>query len=333
MKQVYLELTSTDPFFNLACEQYVFDSLPRDRSYLILWQNDNTIVIGKYQNTYSEIHAEYVKQHDIKIARRLSGGGAVYHDLGNLNYTIITDAADMSELNMRAFCEPVVRALTKIGVKAEVNGRNDITINGLKFSGNSQYIKNDRVMHHGTIMFDSDLEVVGKALNVDETKIKAKGIKSVRSRVTNVSAFLPDKKCTLEDFKAALIGEIFSENRPEQYILTEDDCAEIQHLRDSRYATWEWNYGFSPQCTVTHKKRFEGCGMIEAGVEIEEGKIKDITFYGDFFSFSEPAQLAERLKGCRPCEEDYAEILKEIDASRYFCGINNRQLMDLLLYY
>ena len=199
MKLSYLDLMTTDPSYNLAMEQYVFDCLPRDRMYFMLWQNDNAIIVGKYQNTISEINEEAVRERGIRVVRRLSGGGAVYHDMGNLNFTFITDAGGSGTLDMKLFCEPVVRTLAALGVRAEVNGRNDITIDGKKFSGNSQYLRQGRVMHHGTIMFDSDLSVVGEALRVDPTKIQTKGIRSVRSRVTNVAEHLPER-VTLPEF-------------------------------------------------------------------------------------------------------------------------------------
>lgn len=211
MKLSYLDLMTTDPSYNLAMEQYVFDCLPRDRMYFMLWQNDNAIIVGKYQNTISEINEEAVRERGIRVVRRLSGGGAVYHDMGNLNFTFITDAGGSGTLDMKLFCEPVVRTLAALGVRAEVNGRNDITIDGKKFSGNSQYLRQGRVMHHGTIMFDSDLSVVGEALRVDPTKIQTKGIRSVRSRVTNVAEHLPER-VTLPEFRRILLENILREN-------------------------------------------------------------------------------------------------------------------------
>lgn len=219
MKLSYLDLMTTDPSYNLAMEQYVFDCLPRDRMYFMLWQNDNAIIVGKYQNTISEINEQAVRERGIRVVRRLSGGGAVYHDMGNLNFTFITDAGGSSALDMKLFCAPVVRTLAALGVKAEVNGRNDITIDGKKFSGNSQYLRQGRVMHHGTIMFDSDLSVVGEALRVDPTKIQTKGIRSVRSRVTNVAEHLPER-VTLPEFRRILLENILRENQGEEYPLT-----------------------------------------------------------------------------------------------------------------
>ena len=290
MKLSYLDLMTTDPSYNLAMEQYVFNCLPRDRMYFMLWQNDNAIIVGKYQNTIAEINEEAVRERGIRVVRRLSGGGAVYHDMGNLNFTFITDVGESNALDLKLFCEPVVRTLATLGVKAEVNGRNDITIDGKKFSGNSQYIRQGRVMHHGTIMFDSDLSVVSEALRVDPTKIQTKGIRSVRSRVTNVVEHLPEK-VTLPEFRRILLENILKENPGEAYPLTQDDLAAVEKLRAERYATWDWNYGFSPVCTMLRRRRVDGCGLIEAYITVEHGKIAALTFKGDFFSASEPDEI------------------------------------------
>lgn len=329
MKLSYLNLTTTDPAYNLAMEQYVFDSLPRDRAYFMLWQNNNAIIIGKYQNTLAEINQPFVEQHGIHVVRRLSGGGAVYHDLGNLNFTFIVDAGDTKELDLKLFCLPVVRALDRIGIHAEVNGRNDITIDGKKFSGNAQYLKNGRVMHHGTIMFDSDLSVVEQALRVDPSKIQAKGIKSVRSRVTNVRAYLP-QDTGLSEFRSLLLESILSETPGEEYILNEQDLAAVEALREQRYATWDWNYGASPICTLMKKQRFDGCGCVEVYLSVSRGLIDGIEFRGDFFSTSDLSELSEKLIGLRPEAAAYTTVLQNVDISRYFTGLNNEQFLRLL---
>jgi len=261
--------------------------------------------------------------------RRLSGGGAVYHDMGNLNFTFITDVGESNALDLKLFCEPVVRTLATLGVKAEVNGRNDITIDGKKFSGNSQYIRQGRVMHHGTIMFDSDLSVVSEALRVDPTKIQTKGIRSVRSRVTNVAEHLPEK-VTLPEFRRILLENILKENPGEAYPLTQDDLAAVEKLRAERYATWDWNYGFSPACTMLRRRRVDGCGLIEAYITVEHGKIAALTFKGDFFSASEPDELAAHFVGCTPDRAGYEKALSDVDVSRYFAGLQKDELIDIL---
>lgn len=330
MKLSYLDLTTTDPAWNLAIEQYVFQSLPKDRMYVMLWQNDNAIIIGKHQNTLAEINEAYVREKGIRVVRRLSGGGAVYHDMGNLNFTIIADAAQGEQINFRLFCQPVIRALEKVGVKAELNGRNDLTIEGQKFSGNAQYQKNGRVMHHGTILFDSNPEVLANALQVDAEKIQAKGVKSVRSRVTNVRPHL-SRDLTLPQFRALLLQSILEETPGEPYTLTSADLAAVETIRQERYATWQWNYGASPACTVRKRRRFEGCGTVEAYLDLKHGIIGHISFRGDFFSLEDPVSLTPLFSGC-PLELTALEkALSHADVGRFFHGLSQAQLLSLLL--
>ncbi|MBE6908816.1 MAG: lipoate--protein ligase [Ruminococcaceae bacterium] len=326
----YLDLTCTDPSRNLAMEQHVFDALPRDRAYFMLWQNDNAIIIGKHQNTLAEINEPYVRAHGIRVVRRLSGGGAVYHDLGNLNFTFITDAGDTAKLDFRLFCLPIVRTLEGFGVHAEVNGRNDITIDGKKFSGNSQYLRQGRVMHHGTILFDSDLSVVADALRVDESKLRAKGVRSVRSRVTNVRPYLPDG-VTLAEFRAALLQNILRETPGSAYVPTPADEAAVDALCAERYGTYDWNYGASPECTLLRRARIEGCGTVEAYLTIERGVIVRLAFRGDFFSIDEPETLADRFLGLRLEPEQLRSALREVDVSRCFVGMTDEAFLSLLI--
>ena len=329
MKLSYLDLTTTDPAFNLAMEQYVFDSLPADRMYVMLWQNDNAIIIGKHQNTLAEINEAYVREKGIKVVRRLSGGGAVYHDLGNLNFTIIADAGDDDQMDFQLFCQPVLNALQKLGVKAELNGRNDLTIDGRKFSGNAQYQKNGRVMHHGTILFDSNPEVLANALQVDEEKIKAKGVRSVRSRVTNVRPHLP-KDMSLPEFRQLLLENILEETPGEAYPLTDADVAAVTAIQKERYGTWQWNYGASPACDLQLRRRFEGCGTVEAYLKLNHGIIEGLTFRGDFFSAEDPATLASQLAGLSHRRAVLEKALSDTDVGQYFHGLTADGLICLL---
>ncbi len=329
MELSYLDLTCTDPSRNLAMEQHAFDDLPRDRAWFMLWQNDNAIIIGKHQNTLAEINEPYVRAHGIRVVRRLSGGGAVYHDLGNLNFTFITDAGDTAKLDFHLFCLPVVRTLEQFGVRAEVNGRNDITIDGKKFSGNSQYLREGRVMHHGTILFDSDLTVVSEALRVDESKLRAKGVRSVRSRVTNVRPYLP-AGVTLAEFRAALLQNILRETPGGAYVPTAEDDAVVERLCRERYGNYDWNYGASPECTLLRRARVEDCGTVEAYFTVEHGAIVSLTFRGDFFSIDEPEELAGRFIGLRPEKEQFEAALQGVDVSRHFAGMTNETFVALL---
>lgn len=331
MKLNYLDLYTTDAAWNLAAEQYVFDALPRDRAYFMLWQNKNAVIIGKYQNTLAEINAEYVKEHQIQVVRRLSGGGAVYHDFGNLNFSFIADAEGLGQLDMRLFCLPVIRALRSLGVPAELNGRNDMTVDGKKFSGNSQYIRQGRVLHHGTILFDSNLEAVGRALQPDEEKLSSKGVPSVRSRVTNLRPYL-DASLSLADFRSVLLAQILSETPGEEYAFSELDLQRIAEIREQRYARWDWNYGRSPAGNMEKKRRIEGCGTLSAFLGTDRGRISALQFAGDFFSTLGPDGLAERLIGAGLNEEELTMALSQLDPGLYLQGMTKDALIHFLLY-
>ncbi len=331
MAMNYLESPSTDPAFNLALEQYVFDALPRDRSYFMLWQNDNAIIVGRHQNTMEEINAAYVAEHNIKVVRRLSGGGAVYHDLGNLNYTFITDAnPDRPDvMDLQVFCQPLIRALDKLGVQAEAHGRNDITIDGKKFSGNAQYIKDGRVMHHGTILFDSDLSVLGEALNVSPEKYESKGVKSVRSRVTNVRPYLPEGT-TLQQFKQALLTHMMEGQTLTEYTLSPADLTAIEALKE-RYELWDWNYGVSPKYTLRKSGRFPSSGQVDLHIDVVDGRIADFVAYGDYLGNGDVSELADELKGCRLERESLQTVLDYIPDWWYFHDMRASELVDLIL--
>ena len=230
---VYIESPSTNPAFNLALEQYVFDRMDRSQEYFMLWQNDNTVVIGKNQNAFAEVNQKVADAKHISVVRRLSGGGAVYHDLGNLNFTFILDAKDATDLDIRLFCQPIAELLRSLNVPAEVNGRNDISIEGKKFSGNSQYLKQGRIMHHGTLMFHSDLSVVADVLNVSADKFQSKAAKSVKARVTNIAPYLPEG-FTLAQFKALLLKYILKEENVQPYVFSAEELAEIEKIKKER---------------------------------------------------------------------------------------------------
>ncbi|MEI3340375.1 MAG: lipoate--protein ligase [Eubacterium sp.] len=329
-KMVYVENDSFDPTFNLALEQYVFDFLPRDYSYFWLWQNDKTIVVGKHQNTMEEVNYSYVQSEGIRVVRRLSGGGAVYHDLGNINYTFITDTGDIERLNMQAFCQPIVNVLKQIGINAEISGRNDITIEGKKFSGNSQYIKGHRVMHHGTLMFDSDLSVVEKALSVSKDKYESKGVKSVRSRVTNIRSHAQNP-VSFEEFKDLLRNHMIKDNEMQSLILAQSDLEQINMIRDSRYSLWDWNYGESPAYNVNKKRRIEGVGTIELCLNVENGRIKEFDSFGDYFGDGATRELKERLNNCPLREDEIRAQLLNFDIDRCFYNLDVKQFIELLV--
>lgn len=327
-KTAYIEVSTTDPTFNLALEEYVFEKMPRDREYFLTWRNDNAIIVGRHQNTAAEINEEFVKEKNIKVVRRLSGGGAVYHDLGNLNFTFIVDAQPGQKVDLRKFCQPIAKVLCALGAKAEVDGRNDILIDGKKVSGNAQYVRQGRVMHHGTILFDSDMSILGQALIPDPTKAQAKGVKSVHSRVTNVRPCL-NKGMTVEEFRDVLAESLLSEGF-ERYVLTDSDIAAIRQIQKNRYENREWNYGFCESGAMIHKKRIEGCGTLEAHITLEKDLIKDIAFRGDYFSTLPPEELAKLLKGLPLVAGALESALEDRRAGDYITGLKNEDLIALL---
>lgn len=325
MKQmVLIDVRTLDPDHNLALEEYVFTAMPRDKEYLILWQNDNAVIIGRHQNTLAEIDESYVQQQGIRVVRRMSGGGAVYHDLGNLNFSFIVDAAG-SQVDLERFCLRIALALGELGLDARLDGRNDILAEGCKISGNAQYMKEGRVMHHGTLLFDSDLSVLSKALKPDPEKIRAKGVKSVRSRVANIRSLLK-QDMTLQEFRDHLARHLLGGDGV-RYELTKADLDAVEAIRAARYGTWEWNYGASPRCDVQRSARIEGVGTVRAHMQLDRGRIADIAFTGDFFSTKEPEELSALLRG-RPLTR---ETLAEVDPAPYISGMTAEHLCQLLL--
>ncbi|HPH95360.1 MAG TPA: lipoate--protein ligase [Anaerolineaceae bacterium] len=322
---------NTKPYINLAIEEHLMRNLATDEDILLFYINEPSIIIGKHQNTLEEINLEYVQSHNIHVTRRLSGGGAVYHDLGNLNFSFITENRPENVHNFRKFTEPVVRALQTLGVPAEVGGRNDILADGRKISGNAQYISGKRMVSHGTLLFNTDMSELSRALNVKPGKIQSKGIKSVQSRVANISEFLAAPMDT-ETFRTHLLHEILerSESIP-QYHLTPADWEAINALSLSRYQTWDWNYGRSPEFNVQKTNRFPG-GEVDARIDVHDGIIKCIRFYGDFFSQKEPSELEARLVGVRYEAAALTAALAGVEVSEFFHSVDNEAFVNFLYY-
>lgn len=323
----YLETGSTDPCYNLALEQYVLEH-KREGDWLLLWQNANTIVIGLNQNTAEEINADFVSQHGITVVRRMTGGGAVYHDLGNLNYSFISDVGNTEELTIRRFTDPVCRALAAMGVTAETSGRNDILVDGKKISGVAQRISGNRILHHGTLLFDSNPDMISDALRVDPAKFSSKSAKSVRSRVGNIREHLPEDM-TLDRFWQGILDELTADGMIREQ-LTKPELAEIRKLADEKYRSWEWNYGRSPDCTYQNRRRFPG-GTLEVRLSLHAGRIEEIIFYGDFMATAPQTALTEALCGIRCEEGPLSEVLSCFDLRSLFGGITRNEILSLIL--
>lgn len=319
----------TDPRMNLAIEEYCLKNLDINETYLLFYINEPSIIIGKNQNTVEEINTEYVEANHIHVVRRLSGGGAVYHDLGNLNFSFITKDDGESFHNFRKFTEPVIDALKKLGVEAELSGRNDIVVNGRKISGNAQFSTKGRMFSHGTLLLDSEIENVVSALRVKKDKIESKGIKSIRSRVANISEFLSDK-ITIEEFRTLLLQGIFGGlDEIKEYVLTEEDWANIQKLSQARYQNWDWNYGKSPKFNIKHSHRFP-VGQVDLRLEVNKGKIDQIKIYGDFFGVGDVSDIEDKLAGVRYEKEEIEQALEGINIKQYFGNIEKEDFINLL---
>lgn len=326
---IYIKNKSNSPYYNLAFEEYVFNEMDGEEEYLLLWQNEPSVIIGKHQNTIEEINLDFIKANNINVARRISGGGAVYHDFGNLNFTFIVKKNDKDLFDFKKFTLPVINALKKLGVKAEFNSRNDLAIEGKKFSGNAQYMKKNKLLHHGTLLFDSDLERLAVALNPSKDKIVSKGIKSVRSRVTNISEHL-GKNISVLEFKELLLQNLFEDEKIRQYELSEEEIKNVENLMEKKYKTWEWNYGESPKFNIRKSKRFEG-GKVEALIDIKKGTINSCKFYGDFFGNGDLEEVETKLIGHRYEEQEIRGILSKIDIENYFSNISLEELLSCII--
>jgi lipoate-protein ligase A len=289
----------TDPTVNLALEEYCVRNLDTENeSYLLFYINQPSIIIGKHQNTIEEINQDYVNGNDIRVVRRISGGGAVYHDFGNLNFSFISKHSNDSIHNFRKFTQPVSEALKNIGVHAELSGRNDIIVEGRKISGNAQFTNTKSMFSHGTLLFDSHLDNVVEALNVKTDKIESKGIKSIN----------------------IIVQEI-----------TDDEWKQVNKLSNGKYRTWEWNYGRSPEFNIQKVNRF-GFGLIDTRIFVKDGMIEDIKFFGDYLGYGEPEDIEGMLRKRNYREADLKEILKDINLKYYFGDITYEEFVKYLCY-
>ena len=323
----YLETGSVDPCYNLALEQYVLEHR-REGDWLMLWQNRNTVVVGLNQNTAEEINASFVEEHGITVVRRMTGGGAVYHDLGNLNYSFIQDVGNAEELTIGRFTEPVCRALAALGVQASLSGRNDILVNGKKISGVAQRIVGGRILHHGTLLFDSDPAMIAGALRADPAKFTSKSAKSVRSRVGNLRDYLPEG-IDLPRFWKLLLHELTLDGVIRES-LSPDELQEVRRLADEKYRSWDWTYGRSPDSEYHSRRRFPG-GTLEVYMNLHAGRIEEVTFFGDFMATAPLDGLTGALRGVRRDTESLTEVLDRFDLSSLFGGIREEEILSLLL--
>ncbi|MGE5580983.1 MAG: lipoate--protein ligase [Bacillota bacterium] len=316
-----------DPYFNLALEEYLLKEF--NHECFMLWRNEPSIIIGKNQNTLAEINLEYVREHGIKVVRRLSGGGAVFHDLGNLNFTFIINDTQDSFCDFRKFTAPIIEVLAKLGIKAELSGRNDLTVSGLKFSGNAQFKHKDRLLHHGTILFSAAIPDITAALQVNPDKFEGKGIKSVASRVTNIQSHL-SQPLTIEELEIMIRDHMASDRENYTlYSLTPMDIDKVNQLVQEKYATWEWNYGVSPRYNLRNKARIAG-SSIEVLLDVKDGIIQNARIFGDFFSKCDISLIEESLVGVKHEEKAVTAVFSRFQFQDYIADVNVAEFINLL---
>lgn len=311
-----IDSPSHNAYFNIATEEFLLHRFPTEDIFL-LYVNAPSIIVGKFQNTLAEINLDYVQEKEIKVVRRMSGGGAVYHDLGNLNFSFHTLLGDHDFGDFSVFTQPVLRLLNRLGVPAALQGRNDLLVDGKKFSGNAKLARQGKMIQHGTLLLNSEMEVLGEALKANPLKFIDKATKSNRARVTNLIQYLPEDTTT-EGLKNLLTDEIISNNPgAERYELTTDDIAGIEKLMQEKYETWDWNFGFSPNYSFQKAIKVPA-GFIEVHLDVVKGTIEKAKIFGDFFAPKPIEELEDLLLGHKHEEEELRTLLRSVNLTDYF---------------
>lgn len=324
----YVMNNQTDATHNIAMDTWLLNDLKPDEPIFTLWQNRNAVILGQNQNTFQEVNQEYVDDHGIQVVRRVTGGGAVYHDLGNLNFTFIVPVEQTAEVNFHKFVQPMLAALHSLDIPAEITGRNDLVIDGKKISGNAQRYANSYLMHHGTLLFDTNVDTMVHALNVADEKFMSKAAKSVRSRVGMIKNYAP-KETTMDSFFEALQYYLSNQGKDQEIILDSAQNAQITDLQKRQFSTWDWNYGKSPAFNFHSHEKFTG-GAVDVFAQVEEGIIRDIHFEGDFLGLLDITPLRQKLIGQKFDEANIKRVLDEMDASdNYFGHIPNHDIAKM----
>lgn len=327
----YIISQSLDPAFNQAQEEYFLKHSPFADDLMIFWITEPTCLLGKNQNTLEEINEEYVRSQGLHVVRRLSGGGCIYMDEGNLLFTFITENRDSVGPDFERFTRPVAAALQSMGIPAEVSGRNDILIGGRKFSGNAQYYYRNRVLHHGSMLYSTNLGNLALALKSRPDKMASKGVRSVRSRVTRIADHL-ENPWPIGEFRDRLIREIvrsFGLGEVQRYEPTPEDLEAIEEIAEARFRNWDWNYGHSPRFSLVRSGRYPG-GGVEFHLDVDKGRIREARIFGDFFSRLDISGLEEKMQGLRFERKELETFLSGLRVDHYFGTIQAGELLECL---
>lgn len=312
--------------FNIATEEYFLKNF--DDDFFLLYQNEPSIIVGKHQNTLAEINLEAIEKENIPVIRRLSGGGTVFHDMGNLNFCFIVNGKKGELVNFRRYTQPILEVLQELGVNAKFEGRNDLTIDGMKFSGNASHVYKNKVMHHGTLLFSSDLSHLNHALKVNPLKFKDKGIRSIRSRVTNISNHLPSS-LPLEDFSNRILDHVLKQNpKARTFEMTGQDRENIHNLVHTKYKTWDWNFGYSPRYNFEKLIHSSNGGIVEIHLHVEKGYIRDMELFGNCLQTGQIDDFKEIFRNCPHNPDTIREKLSVVDLNKYFNGITLNQILE-----
>jgi len=318
---------STDPFFNVATDEYIFKTIQED--CFMLWRNDNAIVVGKHQNTLAEINLDFVKEHNIHVVRRLSGGGTVFHDLGNLNFSFTQTGKTSALVDFKKYTQPIVEVLQKLGVDARFTGNSDLMIGDKKISGNAEHVFKNKILHHGTLLFTSEIKNLSGALKINRSKYDDKAVRSIPKPVTNISEHLR-YPLSIEEFTQKIMNHVLLTRADAVlYEFSEEDLQAIQKIRDEKYATWEWNFGKSPNYNL-RKESKTSKGELKINLEVEKGIIKKIKIEGDFLKEKDMAQIETSLVNI--AHEDHAmrKVLNQYPIEKYFNDLPSDDLLNAM---
>jgi lipoate-protein ligase A len=309
-----IHLKNTDPFFCLAAEEYLLKNFSDD--IFMLWQSNDTVVVGKHQNALAEINYRFVREHGINVARRISGGGTVFHDQGNVNFAFIKNVKSPAEISFKQFTAPVVETLAKLGIEATTSGRNDLLVEGLKISGNAEHVYKNRVLHHGTLLFDSDLKNLGQAIKVTPGKYESKAVQSNRSPVANISQFLPTPMTTAE-FVRFLLAVQLENQANKMYSFTENDSSATQKLANEKFRTWEWNFGYSPKYTFRNEVEIGG-KKLKINLQVEHGIIVQAEIVGNYFRQNQANSIQNGLLQKRHNFDEVRKVFSEVENQFFY---------------